>query len=129
MFGSLIAAVALVSGAHAEGHNDEESAALAEALAGFERSGETRTCLPINRIEQITPVDDNNWLITTRSRDTYLNTVSRGCRNADSSFTYLQYRSTGQLCRGDIVQVMGSATRLPEGSCSIGVHERLTPVE
>ena len=129
IFGSLMAAVALAAGVHADGQNETESAALAEALAGFERSGETRVCLSTYRIDQITPVDDNNWLVTTRGNDTFLNTVSRGCQNADSNFSFLQYRSNGRLCRGDIVQVVASSTGLPEGSCSLGSYELLTPVE
>lgn len=103
--------------------------ALIEALAGLERSGETRSCLSSYQIDYIDPVDDHHWLITTRGRDTYLTEVSRGCRNADSSFTYLQYRSRGQLCRGDIVHVIDSGTRMQQGACSLGEYELLTPVE
>ena len=125
IFQTAIAAFALSLGAH----GDEQSDALTAALEGFERSGETRVCLSSYQIDQITPVDDENWIVTTRTRDTYLNTVSRGCRNADSSFNYLQYRSNGRLCRGDIVQVVASSGHFPHGSCSLGSYEALTPVE
>jgi hypothetical protein len=112
------------------GDDHAGSSALDEALAGFERSGETRSCLSVRLIDEIKPVDDTHWLVTTRGRETYLNTVSRGCRNADSSFTYLQYSTpTSSLCRGEIVRVVDSSSRFTQGSCSIGDFEILTPVE
>jgi len=109
----------------------EDNTALAEALAGFERSGETVSCLSTTRIDDIDPIDETHWLVTLRSGDTYLNTVSRGCSRAGSSFTYLQYRTTGsRLCRGEIVRVIDdSSSGISSGSCSLGVYEELTPIE
>jgi hypothetical protein len=108
----------------------EDDTALAEALAGFERTGETVSCLSTRQIDDINPINDENWLITTRDGDTYLNTVSGGCFNADSPFTYLAYRTTGsRLCRGDVVRVMNSSSRSVQGSCALGEYEELRPIE
>ncbi len=127
VFSAFIASVLLLG---ASGDDHGQSEALTEVLAGFERSGETRSCLSVRNIDQIDPIDDTHWLVTTRGRDTYLTEVGRGCRNADSNFTYLQYRVTiGQLCRGDIVDVVDQGTNMRQGACSIGAYERLTPVE
>ncbi len=132
VFGSLVMAVAMAAGAHGDGHGEEAemSAALAEALAGFERTGETRSCLSTYSIDEIDPIDDSHWMVTTRGRGTFLTEVSRGCRNADNGFTYLQYQVTGgRLCRGDIVRVMSQSGGFVEGSCSLGDYEELSPVE
>lgn len=126
VFSVLVASV-LTLASQSDDHGQSE--ALTEALAGFERSGESRSCLSSYQIDDINPVDDFHWLVTTRRRDTYLTQVSRGCRNADSSFTYLQYRGRGQLCRGDIVEVRDSGTQMQQGACSLGSYELLTPVE
>lgn len=108
----------------------EDGAALAAALAGLERSGETVSCLSTRRIDNINPVDDRNWLITTRGGPTYLNTVSRGCFNADSPFSYLRYRTSGtSLCRGEFVEVVDSSAGFVQGSCSLGHFEELIPIE
>lgn len=129
-FGSLIVALALVSGAHADDHVEDASTALDEALAEFEVSGDARSCLSSRSIDEIDPIDDENWLVTTRGRGTFLNTVSRGCSDAGGPFTYLQYTVRGgQLCQGDIVRVIDSSSRFSRGSCSLGEYQLLTPVE
>jgi hypothetical protein len=108
----------------------EDNTALAEALAGYERTGETVSCLSTRQIDDIDPIDDEHWLITTRSGETYLNTVSRGCFNADSAFTYLAYSTTGnRLCRGELVEVLNSSSRMTQGSCALGAYEELRPIE
>ena len=125
VFSALIASVLLLG---ASGDDHGQSEALTEALAGFERSGETRSCLATFQIDEIDPIDDTHWLVTTRGRDAYLTEVGRGCRNADSNFTYLQYRLSGnRLCRGDIIDVVDQGTNMRQGACSIGAYERLTP--
>jgi hypothetical protein len=108
----------------------DDASALEEALAQFERSGETISCLPTHRIDNIDPIDEQNWLVTTRAGETYLNTVSRGCFNADRPFTYLSYSVPGgQLCRGEIVRVIDSSSRMARGSCGLGDYEELIPIE
>lgn len=125
VFSALFATVFILS---ASGDDHGQSEALNEALAGFERSGEIRSCLSVRRIDQINPVDETHWLVSTRGRDTYLTEVRRGCQNADSNFTYLQYSLTGgQLCQLDIVDVVDRGTNMRQGACSIGAFELLTP--
>ncbi len=98
-------------------------------LAEFSSTGETTTCLSTTRIRHITPIDDTRWLVTTRGGGTYMNEVSRGCHGAASSFNFLQYRVPGgQLCRGEIVRVIDSGSRLEAGACGLGAFERLEPV-
>lgn len=98
-------------------------------LAEFSPTGETVTCLSMTRINQITPIDDTRWLVTTRGGGTYLNEVSRGCHRAASSFNYLEYRvSGGQLCRGEIIRVIDSGSRMESGACGLGVFQRVEPV-
>ncbi len=127
---AVAAGLAATACATQSGETDDDTSALEEALAPFERSGETISCLPTRRIDNINPIDEQNWLVTTRNGETYLNTVSRGCFNADRPFTFLSYRVTGgRLCRGEIIRVMDTASRMARGSCSLGDYEELIPIE
>ncbi|MGJ3232659.1 MAG: hypothetical protein ACFE0P_12780 [Oceanicaulis sp.] len=108
----------------------EMSAAAADRLAGFEATGEAMACLNTRRIDQIDPLDERHWLVTTTNGEAYLNRVGPGCNSADRAFTYLAYDTpTGQLCRGEIVRVIDSGSNIAAGSCGLGEYERLIPVE
>ncbi len=96
---------------------------------GYELTGQTRTCLPLRSIDDITPLNEGAWLVTTNSRDAYVSRVNGGCRAATRPFTYLSYSVPGaQLCRGEIVTVMDQGMNSPVGSCSIGTFEELSPL-
>lgn len=105
---------------------------MAEAdavLANYTETGETRSCLSLRAIDEIEPLDETRWLITTRGGEAYLNVVSRGCGRAASDFTYLQYSTpTGQLCDNESVRVLDRGADTFAGSCGLGVHQRLEPV-
>lgn len=107
--------------------SDEE---IAEAIPDYARTGETQSCVSLTRLDHIRPVTDELWLFEMRNGDMYLNQVSRGCNQAASSFTYLQYETAGsQLCRNEIVRVVQQTTDINAGSCGLNDFERLTPVE
>ncbi|WP_270374900.1 MULTISPECIES: hypothetical protein [Marinicauda] len=102
---------------------------IAQATEGYVRTGETRTCLNPRLIDTIDPVTDSAWRIEMNDGTMYLNIVGGGCNNASSDFTYLQYETpTGQLCRGEIVQVVDSNGGMFAGSCGLSEFERLEPV-
>ncbi|WBQ13866.1 hypothetical protein L2D00_04075 [Hyphomonadaceae bacterium BL14] len=128
MIKHLICAAILSAGvsAAALGQTAEERAEA--RLAEFTATGETTTCLSTTRIRSITPIDDTRWLVTMRGGGTYINQVSRGCHGAASSFNYLQYQVSGsQLCRGEIVRVIDTGSRMEAGACGLGVFERVEP--
>lgn len=107
---------------------DARSAEADRVLADYQVTGETRSCLPLRSIDQIDPLDDTRWLITTRGGDTYLNEVSRGCSQAASDFTYLQYSTpTGSLCTNEIVRVIDRGGNVTVGSCGLREYQVLVP--
>jgi len=96
---------------------------------GYQLTGEARNCLSLQAIDDIDTVSDEAWIVTTRSRDTYLTRVGRGCRSASQNFTYITYDVHGsQLCRGEIVRVIDQGTNSTIGSCAIGEFEELSPL-
>lgn len=107
-------------------------AAVGDVLTaqGYERTGETRTCLSTARIDHIDPITERLWLVETVGGEIYLNQVSPGCHEADSDLTYLFYETgTGRLCENQIVRVFGQAADIQRGACGLGEFERLRPVE
>ncbi|MGP1275141.1 MAG: DUF6491 family protein [Caulobacterales bacterium] len=127
----LMASLALGATAFAASAQEEMSEAAAERLAGYERTGETRTCIGLTRVRSIQPLDDRHFLVEMRNGDMFLNVVNGRCTSAASSHTYLQYSVPGsQLCRNEIVNVIdsGGSGHLA-GSCGLGSFESLTPVQ
>ncbi|MEQ8434888.1 MAG: hypothetical protein RIA71_11660 [Oceanicaulis sp.] len=128
--GAGLAALTLQACAPGEMMEPDMSVEAAETLAEYDFTGETRSCLSANRIDEIKPLDERHWLVETVGGDMYLNRVSRGCNGADRSFTYLQYEiPTGQLCRGEIVRVIDNGSNMSQGACGLGDYERLTTIE
>ncbi|MCR9128708.1 MAG: DUF6491 family protein [Alphaproteobacteria bacterium] len=118
------------SGCATEAAPDRAGARAAEAdavLADYRPTGATRSCLSLRSIDDIEPLDETRWLITLNNGDAYLNEVSRGCRQATSDFTYLQYETpTGSLCANEIVRVIDrSGGGISAGACGLGRHQEL----
>lgn len=130
---ALVMMSAAASGCATDGSTARDAARAAEAdavLANYRLTGETRACLPLRSIDEIEPLDDTRWLITTRSGEAYLNEVSRGCNGAAREFTYLQYStSIGSLCSNEIVQVIDRGSNMSQGACGLGQHQALDSLE
>jgi hypothetical protein len=125
-------AAVLLGACSTDGATARADARAAEAdatLAGYRLTGETRSCIPLRSIDEIDPLDDTRWLITTRGGEAYLNEVSRGCNGAAGNFTYLEYRtSMSSLCDNEIIRVRDSGTDMVNGSCGLGRHQILEPI-
>ena len=120
------AACALALGACASSGTDDGEDKVAAALAGFEKTGETESCLSLRRIDQIKPLDDRNFLIRVGRKDYYLNEVSGRCSNADGINTRLQYKTAlSQLCRNELISVVDNSTGMNIGSCGLGNFQKL----
>lgn len=108
----------------------QPSERAAERLAQFTETGETRDCVSVSRISSIAALDDNHFLVEMRGGGVYLNRVRGRCNQAGSSFTRLQYTvPTGQLCRGEIINVFDNSSNLWAGSCGLGEFEQLERVD
>ena len=97
--------------------------------AGFERTGDVRSCITRRSIDEVETDDDTLWFIEMRNGTHFVSEVGRGCRRAGDNFTTLIYYVNGfQLCRGDFVRVMDSSLNFSMGGCSMGKFERLSRV-
>ncbi|WP_306253112.1 DUF6491 family protein [Parvularcula sp. IMCC14364] len=121
---SAACALALSACASSDTGRDEDKAA--EALAAFDKTGETESCLSLRRIDQIKALDDKNFLVRVGRDDYYLNEVNGRCSNADGLNTRLQYRTTlSQLCRNELISVVDNGTGMNIGSCGLGTFQKL----
>lgn len=124
-----ISAMAVILTACATGSGYEMSEEVAATLAGFERTGETDTCLPLRSIDQIKPLDDRNLLIEMRNGDFYLNEPSSRCGGARDIGTYIEYRTTlSSLCRNEIIRIVDNSTGFTVGSCGLGEFHELVEI-
>ncbi|WP_420797882.1 DUF6491 family protein [Hyphococcus flavus] len=98
----------------------------AKRLAQFELTGESRNCLSTTQIRSITPLDDKHFLISGTGGRYYLNEVSGRCYGASRSANRIQYTtSTGQLCRNQIISVVGNTSGIFGGSCGLSDFQEL----
>ena len=99
-------------------------------LAEFERTGETRACLQTYLIDRIEALDEERFLVETQGGDVYLNEVNGRCSGAGRGGNAITYAtSISSLCRGEIIRVVDTTSRITAGSCSLGAFERLEPLE
>ncbi len=82
--------------------------------------GKAESCLPLQRSNDMTVIDDNTILYRD-GRTTYVNKPLGGCNNLGNGSYALVTQSTGsQLCRGDIAQVRDMTSGVTVGSCALG---------
>lgn len=95
-------------------------------LAEFKKTGETRSCMNLTRIDQITPLSERHFLVRVGLNDYYLTETRNRCGGADRNTTRLQYRVTNnQLCQNEIIRVVDNTTGITQGSCGWGKYQRL----
>ncbi len=112
----LLAAPAM--GGNAVQLTEKQQVQLDKRLEG-RTAGEAKSCINGHDQRQMTVISDD-ILIFSSSRNAktiYVNKPYGGCRNADRDI--LSYsRSGSSLCRGDIINVIDRASRMPMGSCA-----------
>ena len=94
-------------------------ARLAQALAG-KIPGQPVNCLPHYRSNNM-EVIDSDTLLFRDGRTTYVQHTNGGCypRGSRTGYTLVTRQfGSASLCRGDIAQVIDSASRAFAGSCS-----------
>ena len=90
-----------------------------DALAGFEETGETVTCISM-RATSIDPIDENRLLFKVGSRY-YLNETSGSCERAERAFNRIEVTLFGsRACRGEILRIVDNNSGMFEGACSLG---------
>jgi hypothetical protein len=91
-----------------------------QLLAG-KVAGPPVSCLPTLRQDDMVVIDDRTVAFRQGSSRTYVNHMQGGCSNLGGGYA-LVTRSFGggQLCRGDIAQVVDLSSRMTVGSCVFG---------
>ena len=84
-------------------------------------AGPPLSCLPTFRQDDMVVIDDRTIAFRQGSSRTYVNHMQGGCSNLGGGYA-LVTRSFGggQLCRGDIAQVVDLSSRMTVGSCVFG---------
>lgn len=84
-------------------------------------AGSPQSCLPTYRRDNMITVDDRTILFRDGANRVYRNDPPGGCPGLDRPGISMVTRTpTGQLCRGDIVQLVDLTTGFSSGSCSFG---------
>ena len=95
-------------------------ARFAELTAG-KVAGAPTNCLPPYRQNDMVVIDDNTIAFRDGRSRVYVNHLNGGCNNLESGhYALVTHPLTGQLCRGDIAQVVDLTNRITVGSCVIG---------
>lgn len=117
---------AAVAGCATEGSVSSLSERAAERLSGLKPTGEMVSCLNRRAIHQFTPLTDSLILVQAGGGEQWLNRTMGRCIGADGVGSRLQYQATtGQICRGEMLQVFDNNSGIVVGSCSLGDFERL----
>ncbi|HMI40275.1 MAG TPA: hypothetical protein VK485_03465 [Sphingomicrobium sp.] len=114
------AAATCASSAVSEPRTAKAEAELAKALAG-KVAGAPVHCLPPQRTNGMTIIDDNTILFRRNSNLLYRNDPPGGCSPLSRGRFALVTKTPGSsLCQGDIAQIVDTVSRLPAGACALG---------
>ncbi len=99
---------------------EKQQTKLDQRLEG-RTAGKAQSCITSNDQREMTVISDDILIFGSRrnARTIYVNKPYGGCRNADRNI--LSYsRPTSSLCKGEIIQLIDSSTRMSMGSCAFG---------
>lgn len=99
---------------------EQQQAKLDKRLEG-RTAGEPQSCISMNDQRNMTVISDDILIFGSRrnAKTIYVNKPYGGCRNAENSI--LSYsRPTSSLCKGEIIKLIDSASRIEMGSCTFG---------
>ncbi|MBQ0770863.1 hypothetical protein [Parasphingorhabdus sp.] len=100
--------------------SEQQQAKLDKRLEG-RTAGEPQSCISMNDQRNMTVISDDILIFGSRrnAKTIYVNKPYGGCRNAANSI--LSYsRPTSSLCKGEIIKLIDSASRIEMGSCAFG---------
>jgi hypothetical protein len=98
----------------------QQQAKFASLTAG-KVAGAPMSCLSSHRSADMIVIDDSTIAFRDGSKRVYVNHMQGECANLGRGGQALVTQNpTGQLCRGDIAQVLDVTSRIPMGSCVFG---------
>jgi hypothetical protein len=96
-----------------------EQAKLATLTAG-KVAGRPMSCLPAYYTNEMTTIEDRAVAFK-RGQRVYLNNMQGSCVNLREHYTLVtRHFGSGDLCRGDIAQIVDLPTGMTVGSCVFG---------
>lgn len=127
-----VAAVAILGGcamspaeqARQDGIAAREEARLSEALAGFEPTGRTSSCVPRFEVQQ-TKLYDGAILFERSRNHVYRSDVGPGCGRSQDDILVFKSVNGSSYCSGDIVQLRARSGGFFSGACSLGEFTEL----
>ena len=112
----------LVAGCTAEppaAPSESDAASLAAALEG-RTAGQPISCVSQQTLRGNRSIGEGAILFDGPGGTIYVNRPPAGCPRIDSGRTLVTRTTTGQLCRGDIVNVVDAPSGTEYGSCGLG---------
>lgn len=106
----------------------QEGDEVLDKLSQYERTGESKACLPLRRIKDTKVIDDGTLLIEVSGGEMYLNELRGRCIGLKSEERFVHQSSLSQMCRGDIIRVLDSFGN-ERGGCGLGNFEKLSKIE
>lgn len=118
----LLAAGACMSIDSEPAQRDPEAVQQLERYLGGKVAGSAQACLPSYRADDMTVVDERTILFRDGARRVWRNDIAGGCSGLGRPGTALVTRRSGGpgLCRGEIAQIVDTATGMTVGSCALG---------
>jgi hypothetical protein len=92
---------------------------LDRALAG-RTAGKPTTCITQSMIDSSTIFDEGVILYRMKGGPYYLNTPNPACPGLRHNRAIVSRTSSGQLCSGDILQIVDTPSGINYGSCPLG---------
>lgn len=89
------------------------------------KSGETRHCLSMSRIDRIEVVDDQTLVFHMHGKDKYVNHLPYRCPGLKRN-SFIHETSMNSYCDLDIISVVDLRLGMRMGSCPLGPFEKVT---
>jgi hypothetical protein len=100
--------------------DDRAQARLAQLVAG-KVPGPPQSCLPVFRSPDMTVIDDRTIVFRESGARTWVMRPQNACNLLSAGpYALVTRRSGGQMCRGDIGQVVDPQSGASVGSCIVG---------
>ena len=100
---------------------DPKAQARAAQLLGGKIAGRPQSCLPNWRTHDMVAIDDNTLIFRESPGRVWLQKPQNPCNMIGMGpYALVTRGSTGQLCRGDIAQVVDTMSGTNVGSCVMG---------
>jgi hypothetical protein len=94
--------------------------ALAKTLAGYAQSGPAQSCVQLRDLRGNHSAGDAIVFEGQSSGTLYVNRPPGGCPSLDYGRALVTHTPAGQLCRGDIADVVDPVSRTNFGGCGLG---------